>query len=83
MPLVCQIPHEHKDRAEILRLLAGLDIPADVSLTISQSTYPALGWELMVVSQASVSVRCVPMKEGAVGVLLAAARMIAGAKAQA
>jgi hypothetical protein len=83
MPVVSRIPPEHPQRAEILRLLAGLDIPEGVSLTISQSTYPALGWELMVVSQASVSVRCVPMNEGPGGVLSVAAKMVAGARAQA
>ena len=82
MAVVCRIPQTHPHCAEIMRLLAGLEIPEHLSLTISQSTYPALCWELMVVSEGSVSVRCVSMNEGPVGVLSTAAKMVAVAKVQ-
>jgi hypothetical protein len=83
MPLVCRIPPEDSHRAEILRLLAGLEIPKDVSLTISRSPDPAVGWELTLASRDCVSVCCVPTNEGPPALMSVAATLLAAARMKA
>jgi hypothetical protein len=77
MPVVSRIPQEHPQRAAILRLLAGLELPDGVSLMISERRDGIAGWELKLTTANRGAVCAVEEQEGPTGVLAAAARLLA------
>jgi hypothetical protein len=76
MPVVCHIPAEHPDRAEILRWLACLAVPEDVTLIVSSGPDRLVRWELKLTTSNRVTVCAVADEEGPTGVFRAAARLL-------
>jgi hypothetical protein len=78
MPLISRIPQDHPG-TEILRLLRALEIPDDVTLTVSEN--PNLNgpprWEIKLMTATRVGVRSVEEQDGPAGVLMAASQMLA------
>jgi hypothetical protein len=60
MPIHCRIANEHPQRVEILRLLGAVAIPEDVTISVSPSLDPTLGWEITVSSSEGITACSVP-----------------------
>jgi hypothetical protein len=77
MPVDFKIPKDHPHGAEILRLLAGMDLPDGVTLMIFERRDGIAGWELKLTRATRVAACAVEEADGPTGVLVAASRLLA------
>jgi hypothetical protein len=77
VPVVFRIPQDHPQRAEILSLLAPLDLPDGLTLMIFERRDGIAGWKLKLTSATRVAACAVEEADGPTSVLVAASRLLA------